>query len=148
MSATASTLPNLDEIIGPDSSEETTTSTTRNKRPAAEYWLNVGIVRNGKLCSLPMGIPLDNLKAKPVPNINITPDMSPEQVTRKKDFRALRATEAELWEKFRAIFLSLKPGEEREVNLVCRVRRTEAKSQNEELEQEGNPYALGDDFQL
>jgi hypothetical protein len=123
--STSSILPNLDEV-GEQSSTtaQAESKSDKSKLPKTRYWLNVGVVRNGKLLSLPMGIPLDGLKAKAIPTISLK-DVSEEQATRRVDFRDLREEEAKLWEAFSKMFHGLKPGEERDVNFTCRVRMTE-----------------------
>jgi hypothetical protein len=124
-------IPQFDEISGPTpkavASGGRTHDKTEPKREPARYWLNVGVVRGEKLLTLPMGIPLDKLKAKPIPN-------------KASDFQQLRAGEADLWKAFKAEFEKLKPGESKKLNLTCEIRMT---SEAEAVEEDTNPYAVG-----
>ncbi len=143
-----SLIPNFDDITGPSTTQKASEqASSKKKNLPAQYWLNVGIERNGRLCSLPMGIPLDNLKPKPIPAAGHTADATPDQIQKKAEFRAMRDTEHKLWGKLQEVYLGLKPGEEKTVQLVCRVRRVDSKELTE-TEQETNPFALGDDFKL
>lgn len=127
-------IPSFEEITGPkpQSDKQDSTSTNGNgsngktKEPA-QFWLNVGVERNGKLLTLPMGIPLDKLKSKPVPN-------------KQSEFQQLRAGEKALWDQFRTFFEGLKPGESKRVNFVCEVRRI---NEAELIEEDTNPFAPG-----
>ncbi len=99
----------------------------------SQFWVNVGIVRGDKLLTLPMGIPLDDLNAKPVPRLN----------EKNADFVNLREGERQLWEQFQKAFRSLKPGESQRLNFVVEVRRikevpADVKASNV------NPYAIGE----
>jgi len=100
---------------------------TKATREPARYWLNVGIVRGDKLLTLPMGIALDKLKAKNIPQ-------------KASDFQALRIEEGKLWGQFKEFYQELKPGESKRVNFVCEIRMT---SEAEQIEETENPYLLG-----
>ena len=146
--AEISILPNLDEIaesVGQAQSNETS-KTDKSKLPKTKYWLNVGVVRNGKLLSLPMGIPLDGLKAKAIPTVKVDKDTPEEAAKRRIDFRDMREEEAKLWDKFSKLFHGLKPGEERDVKFVCRVRMTDTSDESTESGSHVNAYA--GDFDL
>jgi hypothetical protein len=102
-----------DEIKKPGSTSSSTE--TKKEREPANFWLNVGVVRKNadgveKLVTLPMGIPLDKLKAKPVPK-------------NASEFQQLRAAEAELWAQFKPFYEALKPGESKRIPFVVEVRR-------------------------
>lgn len=99
------------------------------KRPAAKFWVNVGIKRGGKMLTLPMGIALDNLQAKPLPK-------------QRGEFYHLREAEAQLWEKIQALMATLKPGESKTLPFEVEIRRVEEKQDSPESQE--NPFALGD----
>jgi hypothetical protein len=124
----SSVIPNFQEL------RQSVAEAGKAKMEAARYWINVGIERNGKFLSLPLGIPLDKLKAKPVPS---TPG----------DFHNLRQAEAELWSEIEMLKASLSPGQEVDLDLTVRIRMTAEKEEKETAENL-NPYSLGNNFNL
>lgn len=89
-----------------------------NKRPPAQFWLNVGMTYDNAnetgdasvFVSLPLGIPLDDMKALPTGKGS---DWYREFNTARNDLAA----------KIMALCGELQPGEERLVNLQVQVRR-------------------------
>lgn len=130
--ANDSLIPSFEEITGPKARQQETqqprNGNDKPKRPPAQFWVNVGKEKNGKLLTLPMGIPLDGLTAKPIKG---KPD---------SEFAKMRAAEADMWEQFWAFCKTLKPGEAKRLNFVVEVRRV---SEQEAVEEETNEFALG-----
>lgn len=106
----------------------------RAQKKDTQIWINVGLRRNGKLVSLPMGIALDELKERKVP--------SPK--TQNQEFRNLRLAEAQLWAKMKEIMASLKPGETKVLPFEVEIRKVDEKEVIEDVDQSENPFAIGD----
>lgn len=126
-----STLGNLlsqFEDIQVPTSKTSSDASTQGKRPAAKFWVNVGLRRNGKLLTLPMGIPLDNLKSKAVPK-------------QAGDFQSMRKAEAQLWEKIQELMSTMKPGESKTLPFEVEIRKV---TEEEQIEETSNPFDLGD----
>lgn len=89
----------------------------KEKKPAPKVWLNPGIEttdREGNPIhiGLPIGIGVDT--------------MDPVKVRgRNEDFRALQTQKNELLEAIQAMGEQLSPGEEKTINLVCKIRRVD-----------------------
>lgn len=117
--------------------DENTASDSKKKKTPSQFWLNVGIVRGTKeaekFLQLPVGIALDELQAKDIPSSR----------TENQEFRNQRIAEKQLWELVKTEFSKLKPGEELEVPLVCRIRRINEKEQLSEKDVVENPFAIG-----
>lgn len=122
-------IPDFITVPAPKTQQQSKTEekheTSKPKEPAL-WWLNVGLEVNGKFLTLPMGIPLDKLKAKPVPN-------------KTSDFQQLRIGEKQLWEAVHKEMQKLKPGESKRLNLQVEIRRV---NEAELLEEDTNPYSL------
>lgn len=125
--ALSNLLSEFEDIQLPGSSK-TPDMASQAKRPAAKYWVNVGLRRNGKLLTLPMGIPLDNLKAKAIPK-------------QAGDFQNMRKGEAQLWEVLQQLMSTLKPGESKTLPFEVEIRKVE---EHEQIEENVNPFDLGD----
>jgi hypothetical protein len=114
------------------------TNGTKQEKPEqtpTQFWVNVGLSRGGKLVSLPMGIPLDNLKARKIPNSS----------TKNQEFRNLRLAESQLFDKIQEIMASLKPGESKTLPLQVELRRVEEQEDHSETEDNSeNPFSVGD----
>lgn len=94
-------------------------NTSGEERPSAEYWINIGRgLPSGLFATLPLGIPLDDLVAKPVNG--------------KGDFRNMRQNEANMLKSVFAKAAELAPGEEVVLNLEVRLRRRESEELSEE----------------
>ena len=102
-------------------------------KPKSEFWVNVGIERNGKLVSLPMGIALDKLEPRRIPGSS----------SKNQEFRFLRLAEADLWKKMQEIMASMKPGEVVTLPFQVELRRCEATEVVEEQDTTVNPFAVG-----
>lgn len=131
-SNTKDLITNLSQVFAQTAQQNQNTSTKQKKD--TRYWINVGLERNGKLVSLPMGIPLDGLEARRIP--------SPK--TQNQDFRNLRVAEAQLWDKVKEIFSTLKPGDEVTLPFTVKLRMTDDKEMVDEVDATDNPYAIGD----
>jgi hypothetical protein len=107
-------------------------STEKKEKVQTKFWLNVGVERNGKLLTLPLGIPLDGLTAKSIPNGKAS-----------AEFRGMRIAEKQLWDKIQEVMSTLKPGESKSLPLQVEIRHVEAKELTAE-EAASNPFALGD----
>lgn len=123
-------LSQFEDIQLPSTGTNSSTGTPQNKRPSAKLWLNVGIRRNGKLLTLPLGIPLDNLKAKPIPK-------------QPGEFQNIRKGEYQLLELLQQLMSTMNPGETRTVPFEAEIRRVEEHETSEE-ETVSNPFDLGD----
>jgi hypothetical protein len=119
-----------DDVTGPDSS--------KTKRPSAKYWINVGMVHGDQFFALPLGIPMDNTAAKEIPGPD-SANATPEQKARKAKFRRQRRIEADLHKQVMEFLHALKPGEEREIQLVCRARMVEDKDTSVSETEEETP---------
>lgn len=99
----------------------------------SQFWLNVGVrAEDGTLLQLPLGIPLDDLKAKPIPSVSRDGDPS---------FRHQRVAEAALVETLQEMLATLEPGETLPVEgLAGEIRRVKDKQEVSEEEYEENPY--------
>lgn len=106
----------------------------KEDRKPTKYWLNVGLQRQDKFLTLPMGIPLDDLEPKPIPG--------PQ--SKNQDFRNLRIGEAQLHGKIQEIMAGLKPGQSIKLPLEVEIRMVDEKMEPTEKEVENNPYAVGD----
>lgn len=104
----------------------------KKEKQNTKFWLNVGIERGGKLVSLPMGIPLDNLKPKAIPGPS----------TKNQDFRFLRMAESQLFDKVQEIKATMKPGEVCRLPFIVELRMTDEKVEPTEEEFQQNPYAI------
>ena len=118
-----------DFITGGQSNHENQTAA----KPKSEFWVNVGIERNGKLVCLPMGIALDKLEARKIPGSS----------SKNTEFRFLRLAEADLWKKMQEIMAQMKPGEVISLPFQVELRRCEATEQVEEQDTTVNPFAVG-----
>ncbi len=135
----AQLINSFDNIPLPGSERRTASNqATQQEKQPVFFWLNVGIERNGKLVQLPMGIPLDGLKARKVPGPS----------TKNLEFRQLRQAEAQLWTKVQEVMASLKPGESVKLPFSVEIRRVEEAVSEEESETETseNPFAIGNLF--
>lgn len=103
------------------------------EREVSHFWLNVGYVApNGKFVSLPLGIPLDNLKPKDIP--------APTE--NNLEFRQMLAAQNDLLKEILAA-CTMEPGKDILIDgLECQLRRRQEKT-NQELsksESEENPF--------
>lgn len=119
--------------IGMPTTETQAANSTQKQRKDTQFWLNVGVERNGVLVSLPMGIPLDELQARAIP--------SPK--TKNPEFRQLRQAEYQLWELMKQQMSTMKPGEEVELPFTVKLRRIDEKEVPEEIDNSENPFAIG-----
>ena len=117
-----------DFITGGDKNHEN----TAQAKPKSEFWVNVGIERNGKLVCLPMGIALDKLEARRIPGSS----------SKNTEFRFLRLAEADLWKKMQEIMASMKPGETISLPFQVELRRCEATEVVEDQDSTVNPFAV------
>ena len=100
----------FEQVVGSETSEKSTEVTRKSGKgqgseefQKAEFWVNVGVTSKNAdgeevFLSLPKGIALDGLKAKPVPN-------------KASPFQAIRESEAALFDQLMKLAHSLKPGE-------------------------------------
>ncbi len=109
------------DIKIPGKGEQQTTETNGKQKEQTKFWLNVGVRRGEKLVTLPMGIPLDNLKAKAIPG----------PATKNQDFRHLRMAESQLFDRIREMMAGLKPGETMELPLTVELRCVDEKTDEE-----------------
>jgi hypothetical protein len=93
------------------------------KKTQSQFWLNVGLLVDGKHITLPRGIALDELEAKAIPNSS----------TKNPEFRNLRIREAKLWQKMQEVMATLEPGQEVELPFVCRLRKVSATESVEDI---------------
>ncbi len=85
--------------------------TNREDLPKAKLWLNIGYEVNGKFINLPVGIPVDTMEPLPVRGQN--EEWVKIQTARNGLLKALIEAGSHL-----------QPGEEKDVNLTIRLRRT------------------------
>lgn len=103
------------------------------KPEKTQFWINVGVEKNGKLVSLPMGIPLDKLEARRIPGSS----------SKNTEFRQLRMAEADLWKKMQEVMSKLQPGETVVLPFTVELRRCEADEVLEDQDEATNPFAVG-----
>lgn len=108
--------------------------TTKPEKEKTQWWINVGIERNGKLVSLPMGIPMDKLEARKIPGSS----------SKNTEFRQLRMAEADLFQKIQAIMGQMQPGQVVKLPFTVELRRCEENEQPTEQDSSVNPFAVGD----
>lgn len=93
----------------------------KKERTKSQFWVNVGINIDGVHYALPLGIALDELKARPIPGPK----------TQNQEFRNLRKGEAELWAGMEKLMAKLEPGQEfdltKNLNFSAVLRRIDAK---------------------
>jgi hypothetical protein len=117
-------IPSFDDIVLPTSSKK---EGEKEPRKASEFWINVGILVEGKLVQLPLGIPLDGLKSRPIPS-------------GEGEFRQLRLAEASLWEQVQGVMGQMEPGQEIHLpKLTAVLRRNKQPTENENKE---NPFKV------
>jgi hypothetical protein len=108
--------------------KKSTAATPAADRPKSQFWMNIGytvqvdVQENGvttgtesKFVSLPVGIPLDGMQPLPVNSKN-------------EEFAAFQTARNDLLNQLSQVATSLKPGEERIVNLEIQVRRVSAEA--------------------
>ena len=91
-------------------------ATETEQRPASKVWINIGVETGDdqySFLSLPMGIPLDNMEPVKVPS------------AKNEDFRNFRLAQNDLLSQIQALAATLKPGEERILNLAVQIRHIE-----------------------
>lgn len=95
-------------------------------RARSKLWLNVGYDVNGKFVNLPIGLGIDTMEAAQVRGQN-------------EDFVKLRTAQNELLKALQDLGAKFAPGQEQEINLICKLRRV-----NEDLEiaKEENEYSV------
>jgi hypothetical protein len=110
-------------------------SNQREKTPVY-LWGNVGIRKNGKLVSLPMGIALDKSPDIKVPKSNIE----------NQDYYHLQVARKRLWDIVQEKMNSLKPGETMTLPFEFEIRRVAETEANETENPVENPYDIGELF--
>lgn len=99
----------------------------------SKFWVNVGIKKGDKLVALPMGIPLDGLKAKPIPG----------KETKNPEFRQLRVGENQLWKLVEEQMAKMQDGEEVELTgFTVILRKSKEKEDVESIDTSENPFAI------
>lgn len=117
-------IPSFDDIVLPTSKKE---GETKEPRKASEFWINVGVQVGDKLVQLPLGIPLDGLKSRPIPS-------------GEGEFRQLRLAEASLWEQVQGVMAQMEPGQEIPLpKLTAVLRRNKQPAEDENKE---NPFKV------
>lgn len=110
-------------------------TTNESAKPEkTQFWINVGVEKNGKLVSLPMGIPMDKLEARKIPGSS----------SKNTEFRQLRQAEADLFQKIQAIMGQMQPGQVVKLPFTVELRRCEDNETVTEQESGTNPFAVGD----
>jgi len=104
----------FDDIVVPENAGGSKTSGKKDAREKSVFWINVGIrlEEGGELYQLPMGIPLDKLRAREVPGPG----------TNNQAFRKKRLIEKRIWEKIQDLMDSTKPGDTVPLPFVCEFR--------------------------
>lgn len=107
---------NFGSIFGANGGEAPSTG-TKTDRPASQYWLNIGRKAGEgeaeRFVSLPMGVAVDGMKAKPIRGSNA-------------EYNEFTATGNAMLERVQSICAELAPGESRILNLQVEVRRINA----------------------
>lgn len=94
-------------------------------RKPSEFWLNVGVQAGSEFISLPVGLPLD--------------DMKPAKAnTNNAEWNQIAQAKNVLLEQIQQIAAQMEPGAEHELTLTVKLRRT---AQNNEPASENNPLA-------
>lgn len=83
------------------------------EREKTEFWINVGRQVGDQFVSLPLGVPLDNLKPVKVPGSG----------TKNPEFRDLQQKRNKLLAQIQSIMAQLEPGEEHILKLEVQIRR-------------------------
>ena len=120
----------------------------KNLKPAEQkektpvfFWGNVGLRRNGKLVSLPMGIALDKSPEIKLPNAPRA-DATPEQKQRYLEYKQLQEARIMLWNKVREVMSTLKPGETITLPFEFEIRRVNEETESEVADTTENPFAI------
>jgi len=117
-------IPSFDDIVLPPKNGA---ETKDKERKVSEFWINVGVQVGDKLVQLPLGIPLDGLKSRPIPS-------------GEGEFRQLRLAEANLWEQLQGVMAQMEPGQEVHLpKLVAVLRRNKSQPDDENKE---NPFKV------
>lgn len=94
-------------------------------RKPSEFWLNVGVQAGEEFISLPVGLPLD--------------DMKPARAnTNNSEWNQMAQAKNTLLEQLQLLAAQLEPGKEVELNLTVQLRRA---AQNDEPAKNDNPLA-------
>lgn len=95
-------------------------SASKEDKPKAQFWINIGYNAEGagedgadRFVSLPTGIPLDTQELLPTNS-------------RNEEFAAFQSARNDLLEQIMAVAKTLKPGEERLLNLQIQLRHVNA----------------------
>jgi hypothetical protein len=109
---------------------------SRSDRPKAQFWLNVGLVKQVKgeevFLSLPVGIPLD------------TQDRLPE-TSSNKEFAQMQAARNNIMDQLLAYAQTMEAGDDVIIDLQVQLRRVK-ETQEVSVKPEENPFAIALDL--
>lgn len=102
------------------------TTPAANTRPQAKVWMNVGYQVDDKFVNLPLGLAIDTMEPAEVRGQN-------------EDWIMLQTARNELLKALQEAGDELKPGEEREIPLIVKIRHVaDAKT----IDKESNPLSM------
>ncbi|WP_139074153.1 hypothetical protein [Pantoea eucrina] len=97
----------------------------QQQRKPSEFWLNIGVMAGDEFISLPVGLPLD--------------DMKPARAnTNNAEWNQIAQAKNVLLEQLQQLGMQLEAGKEVELNLTVQLRRS---AKNDEPAQNDNPLA-------
>jgi hypothetical protein len=109
---------------------------SRSDRPKAQFWLNVGLLKEVKgeavFLSLPVGIPLD------------TQDRLPE-TSSNKEFAQMQAARNNIMDQLLAYAQTMEAGDDVIIDLQVQLRRVK-ETQEVSIKPEENPFAIALDL--